>query len=504
MRSFMNKLEKKLGKIESIDEMIVVKSLKQALVSSEINFKHLFNSGHVPQWLYDLDSFRILFVNDAAIKEYGYSAEEFLNMTILEIAPQEEIQKLVLYTEFMKTTNEPFSVINFNRKKNDESVLVESTYVNIKFNGLPTVLVTSKDIAEKIKHEEKISLLKVTRQQKITLATINGQERERDQLGKELNENINQLLASAKLYLGLSRSNKQSRIDFIDEAEKYLIKAIKEIRSLSTSLVPATLELIGFKGSLDQLCETYVENEILNIHLSLEGELDNLDKEIQISLFRIIQEQLKNVLKHAEAHNVLISLCVSDQIRLSIKDDGKGFDTSIQRTGSGISNMINRVGLFEGTVKILSEPEKGFTLLISIPGEKNNKSKGYSSVIIVEDDPDDLEVLTRVFGEIAPHYNITCLNDGKMLVDLLQSFPDIELPSLIILDYNMPLLNGLETLKVLELDHRFNKIPKIIYSSSSQNYIKNLCYSANAKAYITKGVTMDEIKENILEMMTFV
>jgi len=67
----------------------------------------------------------------------------------------------------------------------------------------------------------------------------------------------------------------------------------------------------------------------------------------------------------------------------------------------------------------------------------------------------------------------------------------------------MPLLNGLETLKVLELDQRVNKIPKIIYSSSTQNYIKNLCYSANAKAYITKGVTMDEIKENIQEMLSF-
>ena len=89
------------------------------------------------------------------------------------------------------------------------------------------------------------------------------------------------------------------------------------------------------------------------------------------------------------------------------------------------------------------------------------------------------------------------------MIDLLQSFPDKELPSLIVLDYNMPLLNGLETLKVLELDNRFKKIPKIIYSSSAQNHIRNLCYSANAKAYITKGATMDEIKENIQEMLSF-
>ena len=404
----------------------------------------------------------------------------------------------------MKTTNEPFSIVNPHRKKNSERLLVETTSVNINYKEKTCVLVTSSDITEKIKLEEKISLLKVTRQQKITQATINGQEMEREEIGRELHDNINQQLAAAKLYLESARSNEPLRIDFIDRAEKMLAKVINEIRSLSNSLVPPTLKDIGFKDSLKELFETYMVTQPFKIKLSFEEELNNLDHEIQISLFRIIQEQLNNILKHAHAQNVMISLSVTDQISLSIKDDGKGFDTTIKRKGLGITNIRNRVALYNGTVRIFSKPEQGCTLLISIPNEKNNKKKAHTNVLIVEDDPDDQEIITRAFAEVAPHYNITCLNDGKMLVDLLQSFPDKELPSLIILDYNMPLLNGLETLKVLELDQRFNKIPKIIYSSSSQNYIKNLCYSANAKAYITKGVTMDEIKENIQEMLSFV
>ncbi len=126
-------------------------------------------------------------------------------------------------------------------------------------------------------------------------------------------------------------------------------------------------------------------------------------------------------------------------------------------------------------------------LLINIPHEIINKEREYAAILIVEDDPGRSGIITRAFAQMAPYYKITFLNDGKVLVDLLKSFPDNELPVLIVLDYNMPLLNGLETLKVLELDNRFNKIPKIIYSSSSQNYIRNLCYSENAKAYITKG-----------------
>jgi CheY-like chemotaxis protein len=269
-------------------------------------------------------------------------------------------------------------------------------------------------------------------------------------------------------------------------------------------LVPPTLKDFGFKDSLKDLFETYELTKAFKINLSFEKELEQLDHEIQISLFRIIQEQLNNILKHAQAQKVTISLSISDQICLSIKDDGKGYNTSMKHKGLGITNITNRVALYNGTVKIISNLQQGCSVLINIPNAKNNKRKAHIHVLIVEDDPDDQEIIIRAFSEVAPHYHITCLNNGKELVDLLHSYPDQELPSLIVLDYNMPLLNGLETLRVLELDQRFNKIPKIIYSNSSLNYYKNLCYSANAKAYITKGLTIDEIKENIQEMLSFV
>jgi len=146
----------------------------------------------------------------------------------------------------------------------------------------------------------------------------------------------------------------------------------------------------------------------------------------------------------------------------------------------------------------------GCSVIIRIPNDKSDKLKASMNVLIVEDDSDDQEIIARAFSEVAPYHKLTFLNSGKVLVDLLQSFHKADLPSFIVLDYNMPLLNGLETLKLLELDKRFNRIPKIIYSSSSQNNIKNLCFSANAKAYITKGVSLEEIKRNVQEMLSFV
>jgi len=86
-----------------------------------------------------------------------------------------------------------------------------------------------------------------------------------------------------------------------------------------------------------------------------------------------------------------------DQIYLTINDDGKGFDTKIKTCGLGIANIKNRVELYNGTVEIISEPQHGYTLLISIPNGENNKNKAYSNVLIVEDDLDDQKIISRAF-----------------------------------------------------------------------------------------------------------
>jgi PAS domain S-box-containing protein len=490
--------------IETIDELTSKEGFKEALLISQHNFTQLFNAGYTAKWIYDTASFQILFANDAAIKQYGYSGEEFLNMTMMDISTKEDIPEIRLYNEFMKASSEPFSIVNFNQKRSREIILVETTYINIQYNGQAAILVSASDISGKIKLEKKISLFKIAHQQDITRAALNGQEKERDQIGKELNENINQLLATAKMYLGLSRSKGELKLNFIDQAENLLLKAIDEVRSLSNSLVPATMNLFGFKDTMQDLINGYLVTPTCQIELNMGEDFENTDQEMLITLFRVIQEYLDYIQKLTQAKNIQIGLSNSDRITLSIIDDGKSLDPTLNGSGIGMTNIINRVKLYNGSVKMSSKDQQGNTLMISIPTKTNAKGKKMSNILIVEDDPDDQEIIARAFAEVAPEFTVTCLNDGKMLVDYLQSFPEIELPALIVIDYNMPLMNGLETLRVLELDHRFNLIPKIIYSSSSQNYIRNLCYSTNAKAYITKGVSMDEIKENIQEMVSFV
>ena len=490
--------------VKSTDKFAILHRLESELLQSQDNFTRLFNSSVVPQWIYASDSLKLLIANEAAREQYGYTTEEFLQLTILQMVPEDEAKKIILFNEFLKTADTHFTVIDFHLKKNRDSIAVETTYTNLQYGNQACVLVSSLDITDKIKHEEKISLARLTRQQKITRTAINGQEFERDYIWRELHENIIQQLAASKMYLGMSKSNGKIRLDYLNEAETILLSVIHETRSLANSLIPSTLKIINFTSSLKNLLDVYTSRHSFDIKLDCEEALNELGEEMQISLYRIIQEHLNDILNKANIKHVAIKLWIEEQILLLMEDDGGDLDYSDSYPGAGIANIRNRVALYNGTVKMNSLVKDKTSLLISIPIENQDKNKGQVKIILVEDDPDDRELILRAFTMVAPNCELTCLTDGRMLVDLLPTFNTADMPSLIVLDYNMPLLNGLETLKILELDTRFNKIPKIIYSSSDQNHIKNLCLTANAKGYITKGITMEEIKDNIQEILTFV
>jgi CheY-like chemotaxis protein len=140
---------------------------------------------------------------------------------------------------------------------------------------------------------------------------------------------------------------------------------------------------------------------------------------------------------------------------------------------------------------------------IHIP-ETDTEGKLYKNILIVEDDIDDQELISEGFAEVDPNCKLTFFKNGRILINLLQTFPDTDLPALIVLDYNMPELNGIETLKILSLDERFKDIPKVLYSTSATfNHNQGLYLSLNTRATIKKGFTTEEIKENIRQMLTY-
>ena len=202
-------------------------------------------------------------------------------------------------------------------------------------------------------------------------SVIDGEEMERQRLSRELHDGIGQLLIAIKLRLEslLYQDGKEIR-NSIQELKKYFDQIIDEVRRISNNLMPSVLEAFGPAIAFRNLFADTEELSGFKIHFEAKGDFDNLDKKIQTYIYRLTQEALSNIVKHAEAHEVWVNLNrKADNLSLTIRDDGKGFSPEIagKEGGNGIHNMRERVSLLNGRIEINSTSGKGTTISVNIP-----------------------------------------------------------------------------------------------------------------------------------------
>jgi signal transduction histidine kinase len=232
------------------------------------------------------------------------------------------------------------------------------------------VVCSVMNLTERKKLEQKLIADQVFHQRQLTQATIDGQENERTAIGKELHDNIGQQLTTIKLFLDYAKSTADKNTsEMVHMALKAVGDVIDEVRAMSRSLVPFTLKDLGLLDSINELIEAFMRTRVLNIKFeSEECNEDVLPENQKLSLFRIVQEQLNNIIKHSGAQNVSIRLRTKRQeFILEIKDDGRGFDIDSAPKGIGILNIKNRAELFNGKAEIFSEPGNGCLLVVSFP-----------------------------------------------------------------------------------------------------------------------------------------
>jgi signal transduction histidine kinase len=218
--------------------------------------------------------------------------------------------------------------------------------------------------------EEELARQRDMQQKLIMETSIQVQEKEREQIGKELHDNINQILAAAKLYLDIGTKDEDDcRLEALEKCQRNLNLAMEEIRQLSQSLVAPSLGGIGLDQALRKLLENFPLSASLKLDLDTSGYLEDItDEGIKLTCYRIAQVQLNNIVKHARATSASILLNrISDNLTLMIRDDGIGFNPPKKTGGIGLRNIQNRVGFYNGTVQIISSPGKGCTLIITIP-----------------------------------------------------------------------------------------------------------------------------------------
>jgi len=226
-----------------------------------------------------------------------------------------------------------------------------------------------QDITElKLKEQELINQ-EIQKQNAISKAIIDTQEKERAEIGKELHDNVNQLLTTTKLYLDLASADPLNKVDFIKKSSENILIIINEIRKLSNTLMLPSLGDLGLLDSITDLTESINITQKLKVDFNFNPEVEKLLSEnTKLIVYRIIQEALNNCLKYAEANSVIIYLSVhQNKVTLTVSDDGKGFDPLTIKKGAGLKNIRNRVYLFNGAFDIITSPGKGCDLIITIP-----------------------------------------------------------------------------------------------------------------------------------------
>jgi PAS domain S-box-containing protein len=345
---------------KSITYAIERYDFKLRLQESEKKFSLLFNLSPQPMWVYDLETSKFINVNEAAINHYGYTEEEFFNMDIVQLHIAEE-RELIQKT-FKQVDRKRLSFSgNFRQmKKNGEEIEVEifSTFLLIDHRPCRTIIaidVTEKNMAEI----------------KLTQAIIKTQEEERFAIGSELHDNICQILAGSVLNLSIIKPNlNEEKVTILSQVIDYIKLASNEIRSLSHRLAPAFFDDMNLKESLQQLLASINLEGKFETHLIFDKEIEklNLQKDLQINFYRIMQEQLNNILKYANATIINVTLkFISGNLRLEISDNGVGFDEETATKGIGFANMNRRARLFSGSFTVESSPNNGCKVIISTP-----------------------------------------------------------------------------------------------------------------------------------------
>jgi two-component system sensor histidine kinase UhpB len=348
----------------SIQYSLERKKAEEALLVSEEKYKQMFYQNFFPSWIYDPVSLKILEVNDAAIKKYGYNKEEFLTMTIKDISPPEDVPQL------LKTLDNRKSQVKLwrHKKKNGNIMIVKVANFPVNYLGKVALQGQIHDVTEEINLQKQLKEQQNDEQKNITAAVLKALETDRAHLGAELHDNINQILATSMLYLEHAQTHIDVRDELITKSLDVIALAINEIRKLSRKLVVNDIMEIGLKKAISEMIANIVLVKQMQISLHCEFFPEKkIDEDVKIAIYRIIQEQLTNILKHADASSVTIELWKAEkQITLEITDNGNGFDTTLHRKGVGITNIYSRVSLYDGEVKIDSAPGKGCTLKVTL------------------------------------------------------------------------------------------------------------------------------------------
>lgn len=223
------------------------------------------------------------------------------------------------------------------------------------------------------RHVQEMNKMKETYEQELLKTQLEIKEQTMQNISQEIHDNIGQVLSLANLQLTAIELNEDTfASNKINKSMELISQAINDLRDLSKTLNAENIVKTGLKAAIKYDLELIERSGMFTTSLQVSGDEKKFDDSKETIAYRIVQEALNNILKHARASHILIRLIyMEDALSICISDDGKGFDNSrIQPDtghGSGLKNMISRAQLIHGSIIIQSEISKGTRIELSVP-----------------------------------------------------------------------------------------------------------------------------------------
>lgn len=315
---------------------------------------------------------KITWVNSAFTRITEYQPEEVIGRKPGSFLQGKETDRPTIeYLRQKIKHNQVFEcdILNYSKSGRKYWMHVQGQPLLDETGKLEQYFAMETDITEKVFLENKLNQQRQARRKEITDAVLTAQENERTAIGKELHDNLNQILGAAKLYIELAKTDEENREMCLEKSSGYIVKVIEEIRKISKTLATPGIHMLGLFESIKVLLDDLLLIHPVKIEFYEHGiQEKDLNEKMKFDIFRIVQEQMNNILKHAKATRASIYLTRKEsEIILVISDNGEGVDISKDTKGVGIINIKSRAELYHGTVSILSKPGEGYELKVVLP-----------------------------------------------------------------------------------------------------------------------------------------
>lgn len=349
-------------------------SLNEIRIANE-RFDIMMKATHDLIWDWNIENNTIYRDASGLLKVYGVADNktiENIEPWLKRIHPEDADRVQTVIGEIIQAKEQDTFEMEYRFQKDDGNYTYVYDRGKIIRNeeGKPIRMIgAAQNINDRKNLEQELLRNELEKQKAINQATVDSQEQERTEIGKELHDNVNQVLTTTKLYLDLALSNPELKDELIAKSTKNILTVINEIRQLSRSLMDPTIGDLGLIDSLHDLVESINFTRKLHVSMKAERRLEFfLQKNHKLTIFRIIQEALNNCIKYANATNVFISCKLKgENAEVMVEDNGTGFNPALVKKGAGLKNIQNRVYLVNGTYKIESENSKGCKIVINFP-----------------------------------------------------------------------------------------------------------------------------------------